>query len=150
MALPAAYYQLVYDEKTGDVLSFWNPMRGECPDSPYIEVSLEDHARVQPAPFKFRVIDKRLVEVSDIPKDERPKRPAVSEAIIAGLVIDGVCYALDPKALAVLTLDLSRGSKTCRAIAHTPTGNQLVTLPKEDAKNVASMIADHLVALHCG
>lgn len=150
MALPAAYYQLVYDEKTGDVLSFWNPMRGECPDSPYIEISLEDHARVQPTPFKFRVIDGRLVEVSDTPKDKRPKRPEIAEAIIAGLVIEGVCYALDPRALAVLTLDLSRGAKTCRAIAHTPTGNQQVALSKEDAKNVASMIADHLAALHCG
>lgn len=150
MSLPATYYQLVYDEQTGEVLSFWNPMRGECPDSPFVEISLEDYARVQPAAHKFRVIDKRLVEVNDVPVEERPKRRNINEALIAGLVINDTCYAIAPALLSLLSLDLARNAKQCRAVVHTATGTQVTQLAKEDAKAVASEIADHLASLHCG
>lgn len=150
MALPAPFYQLVYDEQTGEVLSFWNPMRGECPDSPSIEVSIEDHARVQPNAHRFRVIDKRLVEVDDVPVEERPKRRDVNEALIAGLVIDGTCYAIAPNLLSLLTLDLARNAKQCRAVTHTANGNQVAQLTKDEAKVIASKITDHLADLHCG
>lgn len=150
MNLPPKYWLMHYDKETGEVLSFHNPMRGKPEESPTLTISLEQHAAVQPNPGAYRVVDGKLTEVEDEEQEEVRAPVDVPSLIIGGLVIDDVCYALEPVSLSVLMLDLSTGVESCRAITHTATGTKVHTLPREDALKAAETISEHLVGLHLG
>lgn len=148
--LPPKYYLLHFDEETGEILSFHNPMRGKPSESPTITISLEQHAELQPNTNGWRVISNKLTKVDNVLEEPVRTKINVQQAIIGGLVIDGVCYALEPTALSVMTLDLSTGSTKVRAIVHTPEGTLLEALVRDDALKVADIIAEHLIGLHLG
>lgn len=150
MNLPPKYYLMHYDAETGEILSFHNPMRGKPDVSPTLTVSLDDHVEVQRNPSLYRVVDGKLVSVDEDAVEE--PRPIVDmpSAIIGGLVVDNVCYALESISLSVMLLDLSTNAAEVRAITHTATGTQVNTLTREDALRLAETISEHLVGLHLG
>lgn len=144
------YYLVEYDPITGEILAFHNPITGK-PDSEYvIELAASTKEEVGARPHRYRIIDGKLHETDVNELAPVPSRPDVDTQSIAGIVIDDVCYSLEPKALAVLHLDLASNAKQVRAIAYVAVGYKLVELSKENAKKVATAIADHLVSLHCG
>lgn len=148
--LPPKYYHLHYDESSGEILGFYNPMKGKVTETPTILISLEQHVEVAPRTNNFRVLNGKLVEVDDeVQLDSKPVIN-LTNALIGGIMIGEVCYALEPSALNVMALDLGSGSEHVRAIIHTPDGTKLVELPRETALGVADTIVAHLVTLHCG
>lgn len=148
--LPASFYELHYDAQSGEVLAFWNPMKGECTYSPVITISTEDHARISAAPHTFRVVDGKVELRVYIPAPAPRKPSDITNALIAGCMVGNVCYAINANALSVLLLDLACGAEKCRAVAHTLDGNALVELDNTNARLVASAIASHLADLYCG
>lgn len=145
--LPAPYMEVHYSE-AGEILAFWNPMKGDCPFEPILPISLEDFAVVSTATDSYRVRDGKLVQLErEQPKPERPK-PA--DVIVAGLKVNNRVFALEPAALAVMQLDLSRGAKQIRCVMHTPDGDKLQTLPRKEAMEVAEKLADYLAGVYCG
>lgn len=151
MSLPPKYWLMHYDEETGEVLSFHNPMRGKPDVNPTIIISVEQHADIQIDPGRYRVLDNKLTLVDNVVEERTERRTVdVASAIIGGLVIEGVCYALEPLALSPMLLDLASDSKSVRAIIHTPAGTKLEILTRENAEKVASLISEHLVGLHLG
>lgn len=148
MELP--YYLVEYDPVSGEILAFHNPLTGK-PDSEHVvELDVSTKEEVGARPHRYRIIDGKLHETSVNEVATVPERPDVEAESIAGLVIDDVCYSLEPRALAVLHLDLANNAKQVRAIAYVAGGYKLVELSKENAKKVSAAIADHLVSLHCG
>jgi hypothetical protein len=151
MSLPPKYYMLHYDEATGEVLSFWNPLRGKAPDEPTIAISLEQHAAVLQTTDKYRVVNGKLITVDQVPKTHSDKEPInIKKALIGGLVIDNVCYALESTAINVLLLDIASEREEIRAVVHTPDGTELTTLKRDTAVQIAKTISDHLVGLYIG
>lgn len=151
MNLPPKYWLMHYDQETGEILSFHNPMRGKPDVSPTIIVSVEQHVDIQVNPARYRVLDNKLTLVDNVIEEtQKPKIVDVQSAIIGGLVIDNVCYALETLALAPMLLDLASGNAQVRAIVHTPAGTQLEFLTREVAVTVADQISKHLVGLHLG
>lgn len=153
--LPAPYYYLHYDADTGEILAFWNPLSGDCEFSPTIIVSLEQHEAVLKATYDYRVRDNKLVNIKEPESEEvvqeQPKPVQdMSRSLIAGLVIDEVCYAIKADALSVMMLGLSSGSDRIKAVTHTKDGNRIVELSRSEAENVASKIAEHLSDLFSG
>lgn len=145
--LPASYMEVHYGE-AGDILAFWNPMKGECQFEPVIPISMEDYALVIAATDDYRVRDGKLVKLERDPP--APVRPKPTELIIGGLKVNDRVFALEPAALAVMQLDLSRGVKQVRCVTHTPNGNLLRTLPRKDAMEVAEKLAEYLAGIYCG
>lgn len=146
--LPAKYYYVHYDEATGEILGFFNPMKGKVRETPTILISSEQHAEVHGRANSFRVLDNKLVEVSDVEIPEAIPQVDIQRALIAGLVIDGLCFALSPGALSVLQLDLATGTENVRAIIHTAEGSRLEVLEREQAIKVAGLIVDHIGLLY--
>lgn len=151
MSLPPKYYLLHYDEDTGEILSFWNPMRGKAPDEPTIAISLEQHAAALQSTGSYRVQDGKLVAIDAAPSTQSGReRLNINKSLIGGLVIDDVCYALEPTAIDVLLLDLATERKEIRAVIHTPDGTELTSLKRDAAVRIAKTISDHLVGLYVG
>jgi len=151
MNLPPKYWLMNYDEETGEVLSFHNPMRGKPDVSPLLTVSVENHAEIQTDPSRWRVVDGKLTLVNNVPEDQIERQTVdVASAIIGGLVVDGICYALEPIALSPMMMDLAAGSSKVRAIIHSPSGTKLEAMTRDDALKVAEAISEHLVGLHLG
>lgn len=151
MNLPPKYWLMNYDEETGEVLSFHNPMRGKPDVSPLLTVSLENHTEIQTDPSRWRVVEGKLTLVDNVPEDQIERQTVdVASAIIGGLVVDGICYALEPTALSSMLLDLTAGSERVRAVIHTSAGTKLEILTREVAVKVADSISEHLVGLHLG
>lgn len=148
--LPAKYYHLHYDESSGEILGFFNPMKGKVTEEPTILIDLEQHAAASANAHKFRVLGGKLVEVDDEPQTVSKPVVNVANALIAGLMVDGVCFALEPSALSVMTLDLASGGIQVRAIIHTPDGTRLEAMTREKALEVSTVIVEHLASLHCG
>lgn len=151
MNLPPKYWLTHYDEETGEILSFHNPMRGKPDVESTVIVSVEQHKDIQVNPGRYRVLNNKLVTVDNVEADEVERRIVdVPSAIIGGLVIDGICYALEPTALSSMLLDLAAGSERVRAVIHTSAGTKLEILTREVAVKVADSISEHLVGLHLG
>lgn len=151
MNLPPKYWLMHYDEETGEVLSFHNPMRGKPDASPTLTISVENHAAIQTDPSRWRVLSGKLTLVDNVPEDQIERRTVdVPSAIIGGLVIDGICYTLEPIALSSMMLDLATGNTKVRALIHTPSGTKLEVMTRDAAMKVAEAISEHLVGLHLG
>jgi hypothetical protein len=144
------FYLVEYDPVSGEILAFHNPVTGKPDTEHVIELDVSTKEEVGARPHRYRIIDGKLHETSVHDVEPVPVRPDVASQIVAGLVVNDVCYSLEPSALAVLQLDLASNAKQVRAIAYVPGGFKLVELSKEDAKKVATAIGDHLVSLHCG
>lgn len=148
--LPPKYYYLHYDGVTGELLGFFNPMKGKCTEEPTILIDLEQYAEASSRTQKFRVLNGKLVQVDNEEQPVQLPEVNVANALIAGLVVGQVCYAIDPSALSVMLLDLAAGGDSIRAVVHTPDGTRLESLVRDEAVKVAASIAGHLASLHCG
>lgn len=140
------YYLLHYDTD-GEVINFWNPLRGECPYSPTIEVSKEEHDEVFAAPYLHRVVDGKLKKREEQVKEKR-KVHTVEDSIIAGLVIGGSCFALEPRALTLPQLDLQSKRERIRFVTITGDGQKIRDFSRSSAEGVLEKLADRLAEVY--
>lgn len=146
--LPPKYYYVHYDEATGEILGFFNPMKGKVHETPTILISAEQHAEVHGRAHNYRVLNTQLVSVSNVQEPEEAPKVDIGLALIAGFVHDDLCFALQPGALSVLQLDLATGTENVRAVINTAEGSRLKVLERAKAIEVSGLIVEHLGALY--
>lgn len=93
-------------------------------DEQSIKVDTDVAEQVLARPDKFKVEQGQLipVEVKAVPEVPRFDESSLS----AGVVVDGVCYAVTPFALGLMAAGLAAGK--AEALVYTPRGDKLVSV----------------------
>ena len=120
-------YYLAYDEN-GEVLGIYE--RGDEEDCPMIAISAEQRSAVLEQPHAYRVVNEILERLEE-PSAPEPQVRLSPSMLIAGVLVDGVCYATNVEALSILAVGVSVGKPV--AVVHKPTGDEVVKITKETA-----------------
>ena len=135
---------VTYNED-GEILGVYYTPPSDMAELPeYINVDNDMAAKILAASYSYRVVDGEPVYSPPEPTPLSPVRLKESD-LVAGVMVDGVCYATTSIALSLLSASVATGSP--KAMVHLKDGDAFVEIDEDTAKAIVEAAFNKAVAV---
>ncbi len=135
---------VTYNED-GEILGVYYTPPSDMKELPeYIKVDNDTAARIFAASYRYRIVDGEVVHTPPEPTPLPPSRLKESD-LVAGVMVDGVCYATTAIALSLLSASVATGSP--KALVHLKDGDAFVEVDADTAKAIVEAAFNKAVAV---